>query len=146
MIGDIANIATAVAVLIGAGGLWAQTRARKFELALVYVQQYWKIEEDLVREASLSAATPSGHRYLRLCEDEFDAARQGWIDVAIWRIWHDGMHSELERVDQDQLRKFDQLHLCMSDPNEHEATRCPGLGETGMRRNVSWWFENLLGG
>ncbi len=146
MIGDLANIATAVAVLIAAGGLWAQTRARKFELALVYVQQYWKIEEDLVRETPLSATKPSEHRYLRLCEDEFDAARQGWIDVAIWRIWHDGMRSELEKVGLDQLAEFDQLHLCMSDENRHEPTQCPGLGEPGVRRKLSWWFEGLLGG
>ncbi|AEV71532.1 hypothetical protein MycrhN_0902 [Mycolicibacterium rhodesiae NBB3] len=145
MIGDIANIATAIAVLLAAGGLWAQTRARKFELALVYVQQYWKIEEDLAREGPLSAATPNGYRYLRLCEDEFDAARQGWIDISIWRIWHDGMRSELKVLHPDQLTKFEQLHLCMTGAEGHSPTACPGLHTPGLRRKVSWWFERLLG-
>ena len=143
MIGDIANVATAVAVLIAAGGLWAQTRARKFELALVYIQQYWKIEQDLLVEDHSSGETPSVRRYLRLCEDEFDAARQGWIDVSIWRIWHDGMRSQVRDLKLD-VADYAQLKRCI-DQGAHEPTKCRGLGTTGLRRKVSWWLEGLLG-
>jgi len=143
LVGDIANIATAVAVLIAAGGLWAQTRARKFELALVYVQQYWKIQEAFLIEGRGTHVTPNEQRYLRLCEDEFDAARQGWIDVSVWRIWHDGMRCEVKSRDLD-ASDYDQLQSC-TEQNDHEATKCPGLGQPGLRRRVSWSIERILG-
>jgi hypothetical protein len=131
--------------LFAAGGLWAQTRARKFELALVYIQQYWAVDKDLIQESRPATDSASVQRYLRLGEDEFDAARQGCIDVSIWRIWHDGMRMQV-RDDNLDPAEFKQLKLCMKEETDHEATKCPGLGKTGLRRKMSWWFERLLGG
>ncbi|MCA2245654.1 hypothetical protein JF781_25265 [Mycobacterium sp. WUMAC-067] len=39
LIGDIGNVATAIAVLIAAAGMFARSRARKFQLAQVYIER-----------------------------------------------------------------------------------------------------------
>lgn len=143
LIGQVAGVATAVAVLIAALSLFAQSRSRKFGLAQVYIERYWAVDEYLLHNPRPAADSPDAHRYLRLCEDEFDAARQGWIDVAIWRTWHAGIRSQVQELDLD-VREFDQVKQCLDQP-EHPPTRCNGLGKTGLRRKVWWFFESPLG-
>jgi hypothetical protein len=78
-----------------------------------------------------------------LCEDEFDAARQGWVDIAVWRAWHEGIRLQVAELGFD-VSKYDQLKRCI-DQGDHEPTKCIGLGKTVWRRKVSWWFESLFG-
>jgi hypothetical protein len=143
LIGEIANLATAAAVLIAAAGLFAQSRARKWGLAQVYIERYWAVDEFFLQEGCLGPDSANALRYLRLCEDEFDAARQGWIDVAIWRAWHEGIQSEVNERGLD-FSKYDSLKRCM-DQGDHIPTKCDGLGKTGWRRKIWWWFESPFG-
>lgn len=143
MIGEIAGVATAVAVLIAAASLFAQSRARKFGLAQVYIKRYWEVDEFLLHDRFPPPDSPNARRYLRLCEDEFDVVRQGWIDVAIWRTWHEGIRSQVELLRLD-VSEYDHLKRCMDD-HDHTPTRCPGLGKTGWRRKIWWWVESPFG-
>lgn len=144
MIGDIAGIATAVAVLVAAAGLFAQSRARKFGLAQVYIQRYWVVDEQFLPDRRPDPAGPAAHRYLRLCEDEFDAAEQGWIDVAVWQTWHEGIRDQVDALHLD-TSAYDHLRECFESPDEdHDATRCPGLGSPGLRRRVTWRVERII--
>lgn len=146
MIGEIGGVATAVAVLIAAAGLFAQSRARKFGLAQVYITRYWEVDEFFLRDglpAPDSPDSPNARRYLRLCEDEFDVVRQGWIDVAIWRTWHGGIRSQVELLGLD-VSQYDHLKRCI-DQHDHKPTNCDGLGKTGWRRKVWWWLESPFG-
>ena len=146
MIGDIAGMATALAVLIAATGVFAQSRTRKFSLAQVYVQRYWQIDDDLPPDGSLNHDSANVRRYLRLCEDEFDAARQGWIDVAVWRDWHDSILPRLRKLDLEHVRNFEQLKLCREQrQRDHKATKCEGLRKVRWRQRIWWWLEDPFG-
>jgi len=142
VIGDIASLATAIAVLIAAAGLFAQNRARKFGLAQVYVERYWAVYDFFLRDGPPGPNSPNADRYLRLCEDEFDVVRQGWIDLAIWRIWHDGIRSQVDQLIRLGLDVTRYEHLqCCTDQPEHKPTKCNGLGKTRWWRRI-WWFES----
>jgi hypothetical protein len=144
LIGDVVGISTAVAVFIAAAGVFAQSRARKFGLAQVYIKRYWKIDDHLLQEGCPSPDSANAGRYLRLCEDEFDAARQGWIDVAVWRAWHGSIQSQVRELGLNDVRKYKQLQRCMDQP-DHKATKCEGLGKVLWRQKIWWWLESPLG-
>ena len=140
MISQVANVATAIAVLVAALSLFAQSRSRKFALAQVYIERFWAVDEYLIHNPCPAAGSADTRRYLRLCEDEFDAARQGWIDVAVWRTWHTGIRSQVIRLGVD-VSEYEQLHSCIEQP-DHPPTKCPGLGKTGWPRRIWWFFES----
>jgi hypothetical protein len=142
LIGEIAGVAMAVGVFIGAAGLFAQTRARKFGLAQVYIKRYWEVDELFVRDDHQRQDSTYARRYLRLCEDEFDAAQLGWVDIAVWRAWHEGIRSQVKR-ERFNVDKYGQLKRCM-EQRDHEPTKCPGLGKVSVRRKFSWRFESLF--
>ncbi|BBX48055.1 hypothetical protein GCM10009641_09010 [Mycobacterium cookii] len=143
LIGEIAGAATAVGVFIAAAGLFAQTRARKFGLAQVYIKRYWEVAELFVEDDRLRHDSTYARRYLRLREDEFDAARLGWVDIAVWRAWHEGIRSQV-KTERFEVDKYGQLKHC-TERNDHEAAKCPGLGKISCRRRLSWRFESLFG-
>jgi hypothetical protein len=146
MIGDIAGIATALAVFIATAGVFAQGRARRFGLAQVYIRRYWQIDDNLLDEGSLTPDSANARRYFRLCEDEFDAAREGWIDVAVWRAWHASIRLQVSGFEHNEVAKYEQLQRCMDqDPQNHKATRCKGLGKVRWRQKIWWWLESPLG-
>ena len=144
MIGDIAGIATAVAVLLAAAGLFAQAHQRKFGLAQVYIQRYWEVAEYLLTNHQPPDNSPDAVRYLRLCEDEYDVARLGWIELGVWTIWHDGIRGQICDLRLD-FNDFEHIKLCMTT-KDHHATNCPGVGERGWRRKLAWWIEAHLAG
>lgn len=144
MIGEIAGMATAVGVFVGAAGLFAQTRARKFGLAQVYIKRYWEVDELFVGDDRQRHESTYARRYLRLCEDEFDAARLGWVDIAVWRAWHEGIRSQVQR-EGFNVDKYVQLKRCI-EQSDHQATKCRGLGKLSVRRKFSWRFESLFSG
>jgi hypothetical protein len=146
LISDIAGIATAAAVLIAAAGVFAQSRARKFGLAQVYIQRYWQIDDDFIQEGLPSPGSADARRYLRLCEDEFDAARLGWVDVAVWRAWHAGIRLQVKELGlEEDASGYAQLQRCLCQ-REHKATRCEGLGKARWRQKIWWWLERRPGG
>lgn len=142
MIGDLAGIATAIGVLLAAAGLFAQTHQRKFGIAQLYIERYWQVDEAFLAERRPHADSADARRYLRLCEDEYDVARLGWIDVGVWRIWHDGIRDQVRRLQLD-VRTYDHLTACLAD-DHHSATTCPGVAGHGWRRKLTWWVESAF--
>lgn len=100
------------------------------ELGNLYIKRYWEIDDDLL---ILPKGSPehkrARHRYLRLCEDEFEAASRGWLDEKQWVVWHEWL---TRAKAHDILRK--DLSLCSSDPADFERVQgCLGSGV-----NHSW--------
>lgn len=130
--------------MVAAAGLFAQTQARKFGLAQVYIQRYWEIDDRFIEEGCPSPGSANARRYLRLCEDEFEVARQGWIDLGVWRTWHSGIRLQVAELELD-VSKYELLSQCVHTP-EHQPSRCPSIRTAGMRRRFRWWFESALSG
>lgn len=134
MIQEIASLATAVGVLVAAGSLIAQNRQRKSDLALKYIERYWQIDDSVRKDTEADSIEKQMHlsRYWRLCEDEFDIARVGWIDGRTWSFWHDGIHLAVADHPEITSYNFPNLALCR-ESDSHRAWRCPGL------QGMGWW-------
>lgn len=124
-----------LAVAIGgvAGGLFTLrqgNRQRLLELGSFYIQRYWAIDDDLLRFPKGSEDhRHARHRYLRLCEDEFEAARRGWLDKHQWEIWHEwisrsnGILGDLDVCDPDK-DSFEHVRACLDTGGEHAWANC----------------------
>ena len=120
-------------------GLIALTQSRKqqrLELGNLYIQRFWQIDDDLLRFAKGTAEhRQARHRYLRLCEDEFDAAAHDWLDQRQWAVWHGWLAAETQRpVLRDDLQtcdpdssRFERIRKCLSRPNGHPWPECEGV-------------------
>ena len=67
-----------------------QVAQTKYQAGAFYIGRYWAIDDDLL----LTDEESDDHRkhqfrYLRLCEDEFEAALHEWLDLSQWKVWHD---------------------------------------------------------
>lgn len=92
-------------------------------MAASYLQRFWTIDDDLlIAEKGSDEHRRHVHRYLRLCEDEFEAARQGILDYRYWQLWHSWLASgpmrsqlraDLEVVDAADER-FAHIRACLS--------------------------------
>lgn len=85
-------------VLVAVLGVRSSRKQRRVDTGNLYLQRYWKIDDALL-------ISPKGspehlrhqHRYLRLSDDEFDAAEQQWIDQSQWIIWHSWLATDQTR-------------------------------------------------
>lgn len=94
-----------LSLLFGALALRASQRQRLRQLEMLYVQRYWALMDKLslaaLRGTPLSSVNDDDERvvrtYLRLCEDELELRRQGWLSTATWRLWSVGMEQQVRR-------------------------------------------------
>lgn len=108
-------------------------RQQRLELGNLYIQRYWQIDDDMLRLPKGSQEhTHSRHRYLRLCEDEFEAARNGWLDDAQWAVWHSWLtrengqwqlKSDLDACDLSAAG-FEHVRNCLEGGVEHSWDEC----------------------
>lgn len=136
--GSVVQVVTMLAAVIGViwGGWQLQqlNRHQRLDLGNLYLQRYWVIDDDLLR---LAKGTPehrhARHRYLRLCEDEFEAATLRWIDAKQWNVWHswittptarETLTADIETCDS-QGERFKNVRLCLTEPANHSWNRCP---------------------
>ena len=118
-------VITALGVLVAGVGVPAlyvqmrlQLRQRKLELGNFYIQRFWEIDDAMLLEPKGSDShRRQRHRYLRLCEDEYDAASYRWLDPMHWTIWHQWLTSP-----KGASALEDDLAVC--DP---EAERFPSV-------------------
>ena len=87
---------------------------------MLYVQRYWCLMDKL----SLSAlrGTPSSEvddedekvvrAYLRLCEDQLELRKQGWLTNATWCLWSAGMEQQLNRWPFRTVRSANTQRRC----------------------------------
>jgi hypothetical protein len=116
---DIAWVATAVGVLVAAFSVRAANSQRRRQFETIYVQRYWALMDQLSLDAlkdgqskphnSMGPLTVADgqeichndqrivHSYLRLCEDELELRREGWISSETWAIWQAGIAAQLQR-------------------------------------------------
>jgi hypothetical protein len=105
VIANIAATTTAIGVLIAVLVVRQNQRQRIRGFEDFYVQRYWDIMDRLSLDALHGRANlPLSENdekaifaYLLLCEDELDLRGLGWISDATWRIWADGMRTQLGR-------------------------------------------------
>lgn len=111
MVEDIATCVTALGVLIGVFGLRAARIQRLREFETFYVQRYWAIMDRLSIQGWRGEPTdpmPEGDEkaalaYLRLCEDQLELRRDGWITTATRKVWSAGLRQQLTRWPFNQL-------------------------------------------
>lgn len=124
-------------------------RQQLLELGGLYIQRYWQIDDDLLRLPKGSPEhTHPRHRYLRLCEDELEAARNGWLDPKQWWVWHSWLareaaqgqlRSDLEACDRDGTG-FDHIRCCLASGTDHDWAKCwarQGLGATNLPEGLT---------
>ncbi|MFI0404328.1 hypothetical protein [Actinomadura sp. 3N508] len=141
MIASIAATVTAVGVFLAVVGLRQSQRQRIRVFEDFYVKRYWDIMDhfslDILYGRATSPLSENDGKaifaYLLLCEDELDLRESGWISDATWRIWADGMRTQLgrspfkdiwqeiaNRLEQQPaeepvpIQTFDQLRVFMS--------------------------------
>jgi hypothetical protein len=148
-------VITALGVLIAAFGVPAlfvqmrlQLRQRKLELGNFYIQRYWEIDDAMLFEPKgTDSHRRQRHRYLRLCEDEYDAASYRWLDPMHWKIWHEWLTSpkgasaledDLAACDPGRER-FPSVRACLAqvraEGRSHSIERCAARAHS--RRDVN---------
>jgi hypothetical protein len=101
-----------------------------------YVERYWQIADDQLRvkygETDSNLAEMHRERYLRLCEDEFEAANLGNVSRRTWRVWHAAIEQALEPKTLDRVTlegadsaEYVMLRACIR-ASAHAAGSCPG--------------------
>lgn len=124
-----------------------QTRAEKEALTHAYLSRYWEID-DALRTPRLKAYELAFHtaRYLRLTQDEFEAARLGWLPAGRWKVWHEWLCSERFRDELERrfeatgapADEFQYLRKCLEHRSGHSWTTCPSFSKpTGFGRRAS---------
>jgi hypothetical protein len=116
----IAWVATAVGVFVAVFAVRAANSQRRRQFETIYVQRYWALMDQLSLDAHKGcepqSLDSSGHAaaiaagphvsdtdqrvvrsYLRLCEDELELRREGWISRETWAIWRTGIAAQLDR-------------------------------------------------
>jgi hypothetical protein len=134
------GIATLTAAVVGLSLVYwqlrEQRRALRVELGNMYVQRYWEIDDALLLEPKgTKLHTQHRHRYLRLFEDEFDAAALAFLDDRQWDVWHSVLDdaNSLELVEGDldicnpEGDRFIRLRRCIQQ--RAQAGRHHGVGE-----------------
>lgn len=116
-----------------------QRRTMRAEFGNLYVQRFWAIDDDLLLEDKGSNRHKQHrHRYLRLFEDEFDAAALGFLDRQQWRVWHSvideigsmvRVQGDLGVCDPDE-QQFRRLRACIEQREReranHDVSMCAG--------------------
>lgn len=131
---DMATLLVAVVgVVWGLVELTQSRRQQRLELGNLYIQRFWQIDDDLLRFSKGSADhRQARHRYLRLCEDEFEAAANNWLDQQQSAVWHGWIATESQRVlliddlqtcDPESTR-FEHIRSCLARPSNHSWPEC----------------------
>ncbi len=128
----VSSIAAVIALFFVSRQLHIQSRRRQLELGMLYVQRYWVIEDGLLQAGDdPEVRIMHQNRYLRLADDEFDAFSNGWINDAMWRVWHDALTSSrgrgiLRRYLEDVQDKdaYANVRHCLGQRPGHEWTEC----------------------
>lgn len=105
-------ILTGIGLLLARRQLELQNRQRRLELGSFYIARYWELDDALLlTDKKSDDHRRHRHRYLRLCEDEYDAARLGWLDAEQWGAWHKALVG-------DRTREMLRSDLAVCDPDK----------------------------
>ncbi|MFC6359432.1 hypothetical protein [Luteococcus peritonei] len=113
-------------------------RQRKVQIGLQYLERYWDVSDSLLHSVKGSEEhRQHQHRYLILCEDEFEAAREEWLDDGMWERWHQWLVTESGReqthADLAQCQRtnaFEFVRSCLGGAVGHSWQACPAHPDT----------------
>ena len=96
---------TAIGVVGAVVALRQSYRERLRQFESMYVQRYWRILDDLSLDAlrgslsdKISESDEKAIRsYILLCEDELELRKDGYIADSTYKLWADGMLSQLKQ-------------------------------------------------
>lgn len=100
-----------------------------------FVERFWILEDArLERKYSERTTGPIEHeKYLRLCEDEYEAMGLGGVSFRTWEVWHSAVRDCLNdgddrRVALEGLAKteYELVRKCLDHPL-HSSGHCPAL-------------------
>lgn len=124
MLSDIAALATAIGVLAAVYGLLLSRRQARATFEHQFVQRYWELDDDRLRDAEDESLFR--RRYLRLCEDEYEAMRLGQVSWRTWEVWHDAMRDTTAQLGDSITLPHEWLAVCLSLP-DHPGSDCIAL-------------------
>jgi hypothetical protein len=137
---DIISWIMTLSLFFGALAVRASQRQRLRQLEMLYVQRYWALMDKLslsaLRGIPSTAVDAEDEKvvraYLRLCEDQLELRKQGWLSTATWRFWSVGMEQQLRRwpfnAVWSEIRDADTAEFALL----RELTRNPGWDPCGM--------------
>jgi len=105
LVSDIALIVTAIGVIGVVIGLRQSYRERLRQFEAMYVQRYWTILDELSLDALRGSSSykiderdeKAIRSYILLCEDELELRKEGYIADSTYKLWADGMLSQLKQ-------------------------------------------------
>ena len=103
-VADLGSVLTAAAAIFAVFQLVGARTQRHRDFENLYVQRYWQLldrmPDRLYLNHEIPAPDPDERRivvaYLRLCEDEVDLRKQGFITDRTWAIWSEGILAQLQ--------------------------------------------------
>ena len=129
MLEQIASVATAVGVLLVAPQLRFAQRQRHRAFEDLYLQRYWSLADKLSIECDPGRAAASTgileqdegvlRAYLRLCEDQIEMRKLGWVTRETWRLWADGIRANVSSWPYQEVWKTVQAE----DRDDHHCLR-----------------------
>ncbi|MDI5975993.1 hypothetical protein [Amycolatopsis magusensis] len=101
MIQFVTSTVMIASLIVAALSVRAAKRQRLRQFETVYVQRYWALMDrlslDALRGEPVGDLVDDDQRavraYLRLCEDQLDLRRRGWLSASTWLIWAEGSGS-----------------------------------------------------
>ena len=101
----VSTVLTLVALIFAALTVGAARRQRLRQFESLYVARYWSLMDRLSLEALRGVKqrrVPENDQlavrsYIRLCEDECELRKDGWIGDATWAPWAEGMKTQFKR-------------------------------------------------
>jgi hypothetical protein len=151
----IASVVTAIGIVIAVVGLRQTQRQRLRQFEALYVKRYWELMDRLslaaLKEDRTSSVVDEDQRairaYLRLCEDQLELRREGWISSATWLVWAEGIMNQLMRCPFDEVwaeveketqeRERDEFVLLRRFISEKGADPCAVRGWRAFLRGLT---------
>lgn len=103
----VIEILTLIAIAFAVLQLVGDRNQRHREFENLYVQRYWnlvdRMSDDLYLKSNEELRRPSSDSrlmvaYLRLCEDQIDVRKEGFVTDRTWKIWGGGIRTQLEEA------------------------------------------------
>ncbi|MFL6108976.1 MAG: hypothetical protein ACJ72L_18605 [Marmoricola sp.] len=100
-----------------------------------FVERFWTLEDKRLQAKYDGPPTgPVEHeRYLRLCEDEYEAMGLGGVSFRTWNVWHEAVrhslspNTEVRRILETLPGdEYSLLRRCLF-VEPHSSGRCPSL-------------------
>lgn len=124
MLAELAALATAVGVLAAVYQLLLSRRQAVSAFEHQFVQRYWDLEDQ--KAVPVGDDAPSRNRYLRLCEDEYEAMRLAQVSWRTWVVWHDAIREALGEGASTVGKDYEWLRTCLNS-HDHSGAFCDGI-------------------